>query len=72
VPDSEIAGLMARERGGFVTLPKPPKVDSGFHPDDRLRVRSGPLIGCFRLCAGMSLARPDPRAAADARRQPSG
>ena len=53
VPDGDIADLRARERGGFVVLPKQSKSTSGFHPGDRLRVRSGPFTGCFGLYAGM-------------------
>jgi transcription antitermination factor NusG len=54
VPDVAIAELMARERGGFVMLPKPPKAESGFQSGDRLRVRSGPLTGFVGLHAGMA------------------
>jgi transcription antitermination factor NusG len=49
VPDSVISALKARERGGLIELPRPPK----FHPGDRLRVLHGPFIGQTGLYAGM-------------------
>jgi transcriptional antiterminator RfaH len=53
VPDGDVAGLRARERGGFVVLPKP-KPNASFRRGDRLRVRSGPFTGTFGLFAGMA------------------
>ena len=49
VPDGVIAALQARERGGLIELPRPPK----FRPGDRVRVRHGPFIGLVGLYAGM-------------------
>src|SRR5262245_65630373 len=40
VPDSVIDGLKARERGGLIELPKPPR----FRPGDNVRVLHGPAI----------------------------
>jgi transcriptional antiterminator RfaH len=54
VPDADIAELRARERDGFVVLPKQPAPKSSLHPGDRLRVRNGPFTGSFGLCAGMA------------------
>src|SRR6516164_6009686 len=49
VPDEVIAALKARERGGLIELPKPPR----FRPGDKVRVLYGPLIGVTGLYAGM-------------------
>jgi transcriptional antiterminator RfaH len=49
VPDRVISGLKARERGGLIELPRPPK----FHRGDRVRVLHGPFIGQVGLYAGM-------------------
>jgi len=49
VPDENIAALKARERGGLIELPKPPR----FRPGDKVRVLYGPLIGVTGLYAGM-------------------
>jgi transcriptional antiterminator RfaH len=49
VPDSVIAALKARERGGLIELPRAPKFRSG----DRVRVLHGPFIGLVGLYAGM-------------------
>ena len=49
VPGGVIADLKARETGGLIDLPKPPKFRAG----DRLRVTSGPFAGLTGLCAGM-------------------
>jgi transcriptional antiterminator RfaH len=49
VPDGVVAALRARERGGLIELPRPPK----FRPGDRLRVLHGPFIGHVGLYAGM-------------------
>ena len=49
VPDGVIADLKARETGGLIDLPKPPK----FRPGDRLRVTRGPFAGHVGLYAGM-------------------
>ena len=54
VPDADIAELRARERDGFVVLPKQPAPKSSLRPGDRLRVRNGPFTGSFGLCAGMA------------------
>jgi transcriptional antiterminator RfaH len=49
VPDSVIAELRARERGGLIELPKPhgPRIGS------RVKVTAGPFAGQFGLYAGM-------------------
>src|SRR5262245_55596847 len=47
VPNADILDFRARERDGYVVLPKQLSSRSGFHAGDRLRVRSGPFIGCF-------------------------
>jgi transcriptional antiterminator RfaH len=49
VPDGVIEDLKARETGGLIELPKPPKFRSG----DRLRVIHGPFAGHVGLYAGM-------------------
>ena len=49
VPATVIDGLKAREVGGLIELPRPPK----FRPGDRVRVLHGPLIGQIGLYAGM-------------------
>jgi transcriptional antiterminator RfaH len=49
VPDAIIAALRARELGGLIELPRPPK----FRPGDRVRVLHGPLAGHVGLYAGM-------------------
>jgi transcriptional antiterminator RfaH len=49
VPDLVIDGLKARERGGLIELPKPPR----FHPGDQVRVLHGPFIGLVGLFDGM-------------------
>jgi transcriptional antiterminator RfaH len=54
VPDADIASLRARERSGFVVLPKQPCPSLSLRSGDRLRVRSGPFTGCLGLCAGMA------------------
>ena len=54
VPDADIASLRARERSGFVVLPKQPSPSLSPHSGDRLRVCSGPFSGCLGLCAGMA------------------
>jgi transcriptional antiterminator RfaH len=54
VPDADIADLRARERDGYVVLPKQLIPRTGFHAGDRLSVHSGPFTGCFGLYAGMA------------------
>jgi transcriptional antiterminator RfaH len=49
VPDGVIMALQARETGGLIDLPKPPKFRTG----DRLRVIHGPFAGHVGLYAGM-------------------
>jgi transcriptional antiterminator RfaH len=49
VPEGVIMDLKARETGGLIDLPKPPK----FRPGDRLRVIHGPFAGHVGLYAGM-------------------
>jgi transcriptional antiterminator RfaH len=49
VPDSVIDGLKARETGGLIDLPKPPR----FRPGDQVRVLHGPAIGLVGLFVGM-------------------
>jgi transcriptional antiterminator RfaH len=49
VPDGVIIALQARETGGLIDLPQPPKFRAG----DRLRVVSGPFAGHIGLYAGM-------------------
>jgi transcriptional antiterminator RfaH len=49
VPDSVIAALKARERGGLIELPRRPR----FRPGDRVRVLHGPFIGHIGLFAEM-------------------
>jgi transcriptional antiterminator RfaH len=49
VPGAVIADLKARETGGLIDLPQPPK----FRPGDRLRVIHGPFAGHVGLYAGM-------------------
>lgn len=49
VPDAIIAGLKAREVGGLISLPKPPK----YRPGDRVRILHGAFAGHVGLYAGM-------------------
>ena len=49
VPDGVIVASRARETGGLIDLPRPPK----FRPGDRLRVIHGPFAGHVGLYAGM-------------------
>ena len=49
VPDGVIMALQARETGGLIDLPRPPK----FRPGDRLRVLHGPFAGHVGVYAGM-------------------
>lgn len=49
VPDSVISALRARETGGLITLPRPPKYRAG----DRVRILHGPFAGHVGLYAGM-------------------
>jgi transcriptional antiterminator RfaH len=49
VPDGVIMALQARETGGLIELPRPPK----FRPGDRVRVLHGPFAGHIGLFAGM-------------------
>ena len=49
VPEGVIMALKARETGGLIDLPQPPK----FRPGDRLRVMRGPFAGHVGLYAGM-------------------
>ena len=49
VPAGVIAALKARETGGLIELPRPPK----FHRGDRVRVLHGPLAGLTGLYDGM-------------------
>ena len=49
VPAAVIEDLKARETGGLIDLPRPPK----FRPGDRVRVLHGPLAGHVGLYAGM-------------------
>jgi transcription antitermination factor NusG len=44
-----IGALRARERGGLIELPRPPR----FNPGDRMQVMRGPFAGCVGLYAGM-------------------
>jgi transcriptional antiterminator RfaH len=49
VPDTVIAEIRKRERGGLIELPKRPEP---FRLGDQLRVTHGPLSGCYGLYAG--------------------
>jgi transcriptional antiterminator RfaH len=49
VPEGVIMALRARETGGLIDLPRPPKFRSG----DRVRVIHGPFAGHVGLYAGM-------------------
>jgi transcriptional antiterminator RfaH len=49
VPDGVIAALRAREAGGLIELPKPPRFRSGA----RVRVLHGPFAGLLGLYSGM-------------------
>jgi transcriptional antiterminator RfaH len=49
VPNGVIADLKARETGGLIELPRPPK----FRPGDRVRVLHGPFAGHVGLYQGM-------------------
>jgi transcriptional antiterminator RfaH len=49
VAEAVIEDLKARETGGLIELPQPPK----FRPGDRLRVLHGPFAGHIGLYAGM-------------------
>jgi transcriptional antiterminator RfaH len=54
VPDRIIEELRAREgRDGLVTLPPPPRSGPQFQPGDRVRVKSGPLVGLPGLVSTM-------------------
>jgi transcriptional antiterminator RfaH len=48
VPEGVIMALKARETGGLIDLPRPPK----FHPGDRVRVLHGPFAGLTGLYHG--------------------
>jgi transcriptional antiterminator RfaH len=50
VPDTLIAEIRARERGGLVELSPPP---GALRPGDRVKVTAGPFTGQFGLYAGM-------------------
>ena len=65
VPDAVIADLKARETGGLIDLPRPPK----FRPGDRLRIIHGPFAGHVGLYAGEA-ARARRGLARDSRRLP--
>jgi transcription antitermination factor NusG len=49
VPDTVISSLKAREIGGLIELPKPPR----FRRGDHVRVLRGPFAGHVGLYAGM-------------------
>jgi transcriptional antiterminator RfaH len=49
VPDSLIAEIRSRERGGLIELPR----RDGIKPGDQVRVLSGPFTGHLGLYAGM-------------------
>jgi transcriptional antiterminator RfaH len=49
VPDSVIAELKSKERGGLIELPKPP----GLHVGEPVKIRSGPFAGHLALFEGM-------------------
>jgi transcriptional antiterminator RfaH len=49
VPDSVIAEIRSRERGGLVELPKPMELQAG----DWVRILRGPFCDHFALYAGM-------------------
>jgi transcriptional antiterminator RfaH len=49
VPEGVIMALKARETGGLIDLPRPPK----FRPGDRVRVLRGPFTGHVGLYHGM-------------------
>jgi transcriptional antiterminator RfaH len=49
VPEAVIEDLKARETGGLIDLPRPPKFRAG----DRVRILHGPFIGHVGLFAGM-------------------
>lgn len=49
VPDTLIAEIKGRERGGLVELPR----RDGFRPGEQVRVLSGPFAGHLGLFAGM-------------------
>jgi transcription antitermination factor NusG len=48
VSDHVVDGIRARERGGYVMLPEPPRL----RPGDRVRVTGGLLMGAHGLFAG--------------------
>jgi transcriptional antiterminator RfaH len=50
VPESLIAEIKGRERGGLVELPKPP---SGLHVGDKVRITAGAFSGHLGLYQGM-------------------
>ena len=52
VPDTVISSLKAREIGGLIELPKPPR----FRRGDHVRVLRGPFAGHVGLYAGMKRA----------------
>jgi transcriptional antiterminator RfaH len=49
VPDTVIAEIRSRERGGFIELPKPPPARRG----DAVRILQGPFAGRLAIYAGM-------------------
>jgi transcriptional antiterminator RfaH len=49
VPDSVIAEIRGRERGGLIELPK----RSGLHAGDPVKILTGPFTGHLALYAGM-------------------
>jgi hypothetical protein len=57
VPDAVVDGLKLREnRDGLITLPAPPRSGPHFEPGDKVRIKTGPLVGAngyrFRAEAG--------------------
>jgi transcription antitermination factor NusG len=49
IPDAVVAALRAREVGGLIELPKPPK----FHRGEHVKIRQGPFVDRVGLVIGL-------------------
>ena len=53
VPDAVISESLSRERDGLIVLPPPPASAPQFRPGDKVRVKTGPLVGFPGLISTM-------------------
>ena len=53
VPDTVISELLSRERDGLIVLPPPPASAPQFRSGDKVRVKTGPLVGFPGLISTM-------------------